>query len=597
MVKNTYSRISAIILFFSLLLLLSFTAAAKIIQQQQILVLHSYDPSYQWTSDLQKGIDDAIASTGTDLKLSIEYLDTKRIFNEEYLESLRQYIRRKYANYRFDGIIITDDNALRFLNSFKMDSLRNLPTVAVGIGDLNATLEPTTSKGTVVFERDYIEENIKLIMQLKPNIRNLYYLADHSVSSVLLRAAAMPILEKYPSINVVEIRDLPLKEAQSLLQSASEDDAVLLTHFNTEKAQNIYHGYDKVAYYIGGGSQPTVFVLWEFYIQNGVLGGYVNRSYQLGIQAVKIIGNQLPKALHVSLIAEKLTGPVFDYRAILKHNLNESQLPPDAIIRGKPESIIHQNIYILMLSGTIIGILTLIIFILILLLRRKRQINQQNKQIVALQNKTLNVQKDLINVLGEAIETRSGETGHHVKRVTKVSVLLGQLYGLSASECEIIEIISPMHDVGKIGIPETILEKPGKLTAEEWSIMQSHAYVGFKLLSSSDGEIIHQAAIIALEHHEHWDGNGYPYSKSGTDIHIFARITAIADVFDALLSKRCYKDAWPIEKVITLFKEQKGKQFDPKLTELLLHNMDKFIAIRNKYPDLNQPTPTHPATE
>ena len=237
MVKNTYSRISAIILFFSLLLLLSFTAAAKIIQQQQILVLHSYDPSYQWTSDLQKGIDDAIASTGTDLKLSIEYLDTKRIFNEEYLESLRQYIRRKYANYRFDGIIITDDNALRFLNSFKMDSLRNLPTVAVGIGDLNATLEPTTSKGTVVFERDYIEENIKLIMQLKPNIRNLYYLADHSVSSVLLRAAAMPILEKYPSINVVEIRDLPLKEAQSLLQSASEDDAVLLTHFNTEKAQ------------------------------------------------------------------------------------------------------------------------------------------------------------------------------------------------------------------------------------------------------------------------------------------------------------------------------------------------------------------------
>ena len=118
-----------------------------------------------------------------------------------------------------------------------------------------------------------------------------------------------------------------------------------------KKPKNIYHGYDKVAYYIGGGSQPTVFVLWEFYIQNGVLGGYVNRSYQLGIQAVKIIGNQLPKALHVSLIAEKLTGPVFDYRAILKHNLNESQLPPDAIIRGKPESIIHQNIYILMLSG------------------------------------------------------------------------------------------------------------------------------------------------------------------------------------------------------------------------------------------------------
>lgn len=148
-----------------------------------------------------------------------------------------------------------------------------------------------------------------------------------------------------------------------------------------------------------------------------------------------------------------------------------------------------------------------------------------------------------------------------------------------------IEIISPMHDVGKIAIPEAILDKPGKLNPEEWRVMQSHTTVGFNILNTSDGDITKLAAIIAHEHHERWDGDGYPNQKKGEEIHLFARITAIADVFDALLSERCYKEAWSLDKVVSLFKRECGFQFDPALVELLLDHLDDFVEIRNLYPD------------
>lgn len=191
----------------------------------------------------------------------------------------------------------------------------------------------------------------------------------------------------------------------------------------------------------------------------------------------------------------------------------------------------------------------------------------------------------MINVLGEAIETRSGETGNHVKRVAKMSSLLGRLYELPKSEYQLLEVISPMHDVGKIGIPEAILDKPGKLTPEERTIIETHTIMGYKLLMSGDGEIMQSAARIALEHHERWDGKGYPNQLKGEEIHIFARITAIVDVFDALMSKRCYKEAWPLERVIELFKQERGQQFAPNLSQLFLDNIYSFIDIRLEYPD------------
>ncbi len=558
----------------------------NMMQPQHLLVLHSYDPSYPWTADVQRGIEDALARYPQHFRLSLEYLDAKRVFNASYLASMRTYLAEKYVSYSFDAIIVTDDNALTFLNSLNLDNFSQRPTVALGIGDLDATLIPTTSKGVILHTESHLKENIDLIVRLRPDIDNLYYLSDRSLSSRYMRDEMLRVLRDYPQIHLVEIQDMTLKDTRQFLQKAPEQDAVLLGHFNTELGNNIYYEYANVAQAIGGYSQPPVFVLWEFYITNGVLGGYVTRSYDLGVKAVDIIVNQLNGVQRdrASYALDTLTA-MFDYQALKAHRISFSSLPENALVIGKPENFWMKHIQVVIYSGGIIFILLVVIVVQVLLLRRKQQIDRQNSEIVALQNKTLKVQGHLIDTLSEAIEIRSGETGNHVKRVATISARLAKLKSLPKEQCDLIEMISPMHDIGKISIPESILEKPGKLTDEEWSIMQTHASQGYKILNSDDGEILNQAAIIALEHHEWWNGQGYPDGKAGLDIHIFARITAVADVFDALLSNRCYKRAWSLNEVIQFFTEQRGKQFDPELADILLNNMEQFIAIWEQYPD------------
>jgi len=196
-----------------------------------------------------------------------------------------------------------------------------------------------------------------------------------------------------------------------------------------------------------------------------------------------------------------------------------------------------------------------------------------------------NDQKEVIYRFGEAVESRSKETGNHIRRVAKYSQLLGALYGLDEEDVELLKLASPLHDIGKIAIPDTILKSPGKLEGEDWSVMQTHAQMGHDLLANSEMALFQAGATIANEHHEKWDGSGYPSSKSGEDIHIYGRITALADVFDALGSARCYKESWRLEDILDLIRSQSGKHFEPKLVELLLENLDEFLAIKNTYQD------------
>ena len=194
-------------------------------------------------------------------------------------------------------------------------------------------------------------------------------------------------------------------------------------------------------------------------------------------------------------------------------------------------------------------------------------------------------QKELVYMLGEAVEQRSKETGAHVKRVAQISQLLAIAYGLTEEEAKLIKLASPLHDVGKVGIPDSILNKPGKHTPEEWGVMQTHALIGEEILAKSDKRILQLGSIIAGQHHEKWNGKGYPRGLKGEEIHIAGRITALADVFDALGSKRCYKDAWPVGDIIAIIKEERGEQFDPTLVDLFEENIDALVAIREKFPD------------
>ncbi|SMC50074.1 response regulator [Sporomusa malonica] len=195
-------------------------------------------------------------------------------------------------------------------------------------------------------------------------------------------------------------------------------------------------------------------------------------------------------------------------------------------------------------------------------------------------------QKEIIFTLGEFSEARSKETGNHVRRVAEYSKLLALKYGLPEDEAELIKLASPMHDVGKLGITDTILNKPGKLAPEEFEVIKAHGVLGYEILRSSNRKIMKAAAIIALQHHEKYDGTGYPDGLKGEDIHIYGRITAIADVFDALGSNRVYKAAWPLDKILEYFASEKGIHFDPKLVDIFMENLEEFLHIRDTFKDM-----------
>lgn len=213
----------------------------------------------------------------------------------------------------------------------------------------------------------------------------------------------------------------------------------------------------------------------------------------------------------------------------------------------------------------------------------------QNVQIayenVQLQLELEDTQRELVYRLGEAMEVHSNETGCHVRRVAIISHLLALKAGLSESDAELIKKAAPLHDVGKICIPNNILHKPGKLDGGEWEVMKTHAEVGYQILQGSEHSIIKAGATIASEHHENWDGSGYPLGKSGEDIHIFGRIVALADVYDALRHKRSYKEEWETDETVKFIKEQSGKKFDPNLVNILLDSVDEIEQIMTEYPD------------
>lgn len=206
----------------------------------------------------------------------------------------------------------------------------------------------------------------------------------------------------------------------------------------------------------------------------------------------------------------------------------------------------------------------------------------QSAQLHQQVNKT---QRELIVMLSEAIEKRSRETGNHVRRVGEYSRLLGHLSGMGDDECETLLIAAPLHDAGKIAIPDAILNKPGKLTDEEFVTMRTHAMVGGQMFAGHGLPVLRAAAILAGQHHERWDGLGYPLRIAGEAIHIYGRIVAVADVFDALGSDRCYKKAWTMDAILDYMRQESGKCFDPKLVSLLIGHLDQFLAIRERYAD------------
>lgn len=221
--------------------------------------------------------------------------------------------------------------------------------------------------------------------------------------------------------------------------------------------------------------------------------------------------------------------------------------------------------------------------------------NYQNRMLIEdkaklLENEVEKATKKLIDrehetlrMLGKAAEYKDPETASHVARVAHYSKLLAREYGLDEKQQDIVFYAAPFHDLGKVGIEDKILLKPGKLNEEEFTVMKTHAQMGYEILKDAQSEYLQAGAMIALSHHEKYDGTGYPSALKGEDINIYGRIVALADVFDALTSHRPYKEAWSFEDALNLLKEESGKHFDPKLVNIFIESIDEVTNIYNSF--------------
>lgn len=216
-------------------------------------------------------------------------------------------------------------------------------------------------------------------------------------------------------------------------------------------------------------------------------------------------------------------------------------------------------------------------------LAQHKELKEKNEELMALNAEIEATQKEVISVMANVAESRSKETAEHIQRVAHFSYLLAKKLGFSESEANLLKDASPMHDVGKVGISDDILHKPSKLSDEEFEKMKNHTSIGYEIFKNSKRKLLQAAAIVAHEHHERYDGKGYPLGLIGDNIHIFGRVVAVADVFDALSSPRIYKKAWAKEEVKRFFEQDDAHQFDPKIVNILLSNYDEFWETKVKF--------------
>jgi putative two-component system response regulator len=217
--------------------------------------------------------------------------------------------------------------------------------------------------------------------------------------------------------------------------------------------------------------------------------------------------------------------------------------------------------------------------------QRTQQLLQAYDELKDASEKIKKASLDTTIRLVQASECKDEDTGSHIKRIGYYAAAIAQAMALPSQDIEIILFAAPMHDIGKIGIPDRILLKPGKLDAEEWTTMKMHTVIGGRILTNADTYVLQMAEQIALTHHERWDGTGYPRGLTGSHIPIWGRITSICDVFDALTTNRPYKKAFPIEQSLEILKNERGSSFDPEVSDVFFSIQEKIFSIRRDYTD------------
>ena len=561
----------------------SWAAERSAPQKHQILILHSYSTDYQWTNKLSAGILGQLEKIDSRYNVRVEFMDTKNLYSPDYIQQLVQLYQFKYQTSQFDGLILTDNNALEFYQRYGHLIFPNVKAVATGINFARPP-EVKSKVRSVIAELAEHKETIDQALKVLPDARRLYVLSDDTVTGKLIKKEVQDVLERqsYP-LSVEYVDGLNLETLSDFVKGLSRNDIVyLLPYFRAKDGTTYPQGL--VAQAISKASSAPIFVSWSFQLGSGVLGGHVISARSMGEQAALSLVRLL-EGKHVELFQTHLpvSKSVFDYRVLQRFELSEPLFPRNSHFLYRTESYFDTHRSVIIPGVGIILTLMLITVLLILNLTKQKALNRNNERLMQLDKEVIDTQKELVATLGGVIEVRSQETHNHVIRVAKISRFIGELVELSDHELEMLETASPLHDVGKIGLPESILNKPGPLTPSELEVMKSHTQIGYDILNNSRRELLVVARDIALQHHESWDGSGYPSGLKGEEISIYARITTLADIYDALSSERCYKEPWQEASVLVHIEEQKGKIFDPVLADAFLQHFDEIRHIRDMY--------------
>ena len=546
-------------------------------ETKNILFLNSYSRDFKWTEEQIQGVQDSFAY-GDGYNFYYEYIDNKNIASDEYITLYKNIFREKYSEKSLDLVVVTDDYALKFMRD-NMDLLKKMPyVIASGINSEFSENDNTT----IVYEKFDIEKNIQLAKKQNENLKNIYFVTDDSKSSEGIKKDILEYIGKEKNINFYWLSDDYFQLKKEL--NSIKNNSVIFHLLYFKDSQGISSKYERVIKDLYDKINRPVYMSFNFYLneENNLLGGYLIDGYKMGSAVGNLMkkffkGEELPRSISDSSLYSSFQ---FNGKNIKKYNI--SYLPKDSVVHYKEKSYFESR-------KIEVGILLLISVVSIFFIRyyrrdykREQKLNEQNKAIIELNETLMETQKEIIAVLGQIIENRSEETANHTKRVAKISRFIAMEMGFDEERADLVEIASPLHDVGKIGVPELVLHKPGKLTKEEFEIIKTHSNIGYEILKKSKIPILFAAANIAHEHHERWDGLGYPRGLKEEEISIYARITTAADIFDALLSRRVYKEPWDMREVIDYYAENRGKIFDPKIVDIFLDKIEEIIAIREE---------------
>ncbi|HBX37860.1 MAG TPA: two-component system response regulator [Pseudohongiella sp.] len=329
--------------------------------------------------------------------------------------------------------------------------------------------------------------------------------------------------------------------------------------------------------------RPTLLLVDDEPVNLQVLRQVLQQDYRLlfardGRKALELAESEQPELILLDVMMPGLTG--FDTCRQLKANSRTHRIPVIFVTALNDEADETQGF-----DCGAVDYITKPISAAIVRARVKTHLSLVHT------NELRETRLQIVQRLGLAAEYKDNETGLHVIRMSHFSRVLARAAGFSEAAQEELLHAAPMHDIGKIGIPDAILAKPGKLDAAEWDVMKQHPVIGAHIIGEQSTGLLHTARQIALYHHEKWDGSGYPHGLKGEEIPVEARIVAIADVFDALVSARPYKPAWPVEKAIALIQEEAGRHFDPELVELFLQQLPELLEIKERWAEPETPEP------